>query len=84
MAMQCFQLWHGPGLRFIIEEMKFFRLRQVNRRVLAQIGSQGRRATFLGTAHQKSGDVAYCSWLRFCLSEDFFDDETQALTRARA
>ena len=26
MAMQCVQVWLGPGLRLVIEEMEFFRL----------------------------------------------------------
>ena len=59
MAMQCVQVWLGPGLRLVIEEMEFFCLGQVNPRVLAQVGSQGCRATFLGTAHKKAQPFAH-------------------------
>ena len=54
MLMQCVQVWFGPGLRLVIEEVKLFCLREVNPRVLAQVGGKGCRATFLGTAHQKA------------------------------
>ena len=53
--MQCVQVWFGPGLHLVIEEVKLFCLRKVNPRVLAQVGGQGCRATFLGTADRKLG-----------------------------
>ena len=54
MAMQRVQVWVGPVLCLVIEEMELFCLGQVNPWVLAQVRSQGRRATFLGTAHKKA------------------------------
>ena len=57
--MQRIQVWLGPGLGLVIEEVEFFRFGQMNPRVLAQVGSQGCRATFLGTAHKEAQPFAH-------------------------